>query len=227
MLVFASCSVVVSLARVESRAFKISIVALMLALTAVFEFINRALPLRVPWGMSIDFVALPIIITFFILGTRYSLLTAVGMFFTLIIIGFAGFVGAVMKFSATIPMVLVLGGFALTPLKNKDIPGLTYRSIAKFILAAALAIVARCAVATLINYYWAIPLFFSMPMEQVIQSFFFGSIWGFVSFVSAMNVTQGVIDLAVAWIVVFGFGLAKQFLMPKVPQSALNKQSLG
>jgi hypothetical protein len=42
-----------------------------------------------------------------------------------------------------------------------------------------------------------------------------------------MNVTQGVIDLAVAWVIVFGFGLAKQFLIPKVPQSALNKLSLG
>ncbi len=225
MLVFASCSVVVSLARVESRAFTISIVASMLALTAVFELINRALPLRVPWGMSIDFVALPVMIVFLTLGMRYSLLTAVGMFFILIIIGFAGFVGAVMKFSATVPMVLVLGGLALTPLKNKDIPGLTYRSISKFILAAALAVVARCAVATLINYYWAIPLFFSMPVEQAIQlPLFFGSIWGFVGVISAMNVTQGVIDLAVAWVIVFGFGLAKQFLIPKVPKSALQAE---
>jgi riboflavin transporter FmnP len=205
----------------ESRALKISIVASMLALTALFELINRALPLRAPWGMSIDFVALPVMIVFFILGMRYSLLTAVGMFCILIIIGFAGFVGAVMKFLATVPMVLVLGGLALTPLKNKDNPGLTYRSIAKFILAATLAIVARCAVATLINYYWAIPLFFSMPVEQVIQTFFFGSIWGFVGFVSALNITQGVIDLAVAWIIVFGFGLSKWFLISKVNQNAL------
>jgi len=212
---------VVVMARVESKAFKISVVASMLALTAVFELINRALPLRAPWGMSIDFVALPIMIAFFILGTRYSLLTAVGMFCILIIIGFAGFVGAVMKFSATVPMVLVLGALTLTPLRNKDSPGLTYRSIAKFILAVALALVARCIVATFINYYWAIPLFFSMPVEQVIQTFFFGSIWGFVSFVSAMNLTQGVIDLAVSWVIVFGFGLAKRFSIPKAPQSAL------
>jgi riboflavin transporter FmnP len=218
MLVFASCSVVISLARVESRAFKVSIIAAMIALSAVFELINRALPLRVPWGMSIDFVALPVMIVFFALGMRYSLLTAVGMFCILIIIGFAGFIGAVMKFSATVPMVLVLGALAISPLKNRDIPGLTYRSIPKFILAAAMAIIARCAVAVVINYYWAIPLFFSMPVEQVIQSFFFGSMLGFVSFISAMNVTQGVIDLAVAWVIVFGFGLARQFLIPKGTQ---------
>ena len=209
------------MARVESKAFKISVVALLLALTAVFEFINRALPLRAPWGMSIDFVALPVMIAFFILGTRYALLTGVGLFAILTIFGYGAYVGAVMKFSATIPMVLVLGGLNLTPLRNKDNPSLTYRSIAKFILAAALAVVARCIVATVINYYWAIPLFFSMPVEQVIQTFFFGSIWGFVSFVSAMNMTQGMIDLAVSWIIVFGFGLAKRFLIAKAPQSAL------
>jgi riboflavin transporter FmnP len=175
--------------------------------------------------MSIDFVALPVMIIFFALGMRYSLLTAVGMFCILIIIGFAGFVGAVMKFSATVPMVLVLGALAFTPLKNREIPGLTYRSIPKFILAAALAIMARCAVAVVINYYWAIPLFFSMPVEQVIQSFFFGSLLGFVSFISAMNVTQGMIDLVIAWVIVFGFGLAKQLLKPKVTQSDLDNHN--
>ena len=208
------------------RAFKISIVALMLALTAVFEFINRALPLRVPWGMSIDFVALPIIITFFILGTRYSLLTAVGMFFILIIIGFAGFVGAVMKFSATVPMVLVLGGLTLTPLKNKDIPGLNIPLNCQVYFSSRLGNSGKVCCGNAHQLLLGNPALLSMPMEQVIQSFFFGSIWGFVSFVSAMNVTQGVIDLAVAWVIVFGFGLAKQFLIPKVPQSALNKLSL-
>ncbi|MBM5804680.1 MAG: hypothetical protein FJZ49_01175 [Candidatus Verstraetearchaeota archaeon] len=210
----------VSMARVESRAFKISVVASMLALTAVFELINRALPLRAPWGMSIDFVALPVMIVFFILGIRYALLTGVGLFAILMVIGYASFVGAVMKFSTTISMVLVLGALQLTPLRDRSNLALTYRSVARFAPAGALALLARCVVAVFLNYYWAIPLFFAMPVEQVIQSFFFGSMWGFVSFVSGMNVTQGVIDLAVAWIIVFGFGLAKRFLVPKVPQSA-------
>ena len=199
------------MSRVTSRAFRISLLASMIALSAILELINRALPLRVPWGMSIDFVALPVMLTFFILGTRYATLSSIGMYAVLLVIGFAGFVGGTMKFFATVPMVLVLGALLLTPLKNKAFPVMTYRSLPKYIFAAALAIAARCIVATLLNYYWAIPLFFSMPVDQVIQNFFLGSIWGFVGFVSAMNVTQGILDLAVSWVFVFGFGLIKRF----------------
>jgi riboflavin transporter FmnP len=199
------------MSRAASKAFRISLLATMIALTAVLEIINRMLPLRVPWGMSIDFVALPVMLAFFILGTRYAILCGVGMYAILLIIGFAGFVGGTMKFFATIPMVLVFGALMLTPLKNKDSPALTYRSMPKFILVAALALAARCAVATFLNYYWAIPLFFSMPVDQVIQAFFFGSIWGFVGYISALNITQGVLDLALSWTIAFGFGLIKRF----------------
>jgi len=199
------------MSRTASKAFKISLLATMIALTAVLEIINRTLPLRVPWGMSIDFVALPVMLAFFILGTRYAILCGVGMYAILLIIGFGVFVGGTMKFFATIPMVLVFGALMLTPLKNKDSPSLTYRSIPKFILVAAIALAARCVVATFLNYYWAIPLFFSMPVDQAIQAFFFGSIWGFVGYISALNITQGVLDLALSWTIAFGFGLVQRF----------------
>lgn len=100
------------MSRFESRAYKVSVVSLMVALVAVFELINRALPLRVPWGMSIDFVALPVVLAFFVLGTRYSMITAIGMYLILTVFGFANFVGATMKFFSTIAMVAVLGIFA-------------------------------------------------------------------------------------------------------------------
>ncbi len=199
------------MSRANSNAFRISLVAFMIALCGILEMANSVLPLRVPWGMSIDFVALPVMIVFFILGTRYSIVTALGMYAVLCVIGFAGFVGSTMKFFATVPMVIVLGALTLTPLKDRVWPAMTYSSIPKYVLAAALALVARCAVASAVNYFWAIPIFFAMPIDQVIENMFFGSIWGFIAFVSGMNITQGVIDLAVAWIIVFGFGIGKRF----------------
>ncbi len=199
------------MSRNASKAFRISLLAIMIALTAVLEIVNRMLPLRVPWGMSIDFVALPVMLTFFILGTRYAILSGIGMYAILLIIGFAGFVGGTMKFFATVPMVLVLGAFMFTPFKNKAFPALTYNSVPKFILIAALALAARCVTAAFLNYYWAIPLFFSMPVDQVIQTFFFGSIWGFIGYISALNITQGVLDLALSWTIVFGFGFVRRF----------------
>lgn len=191
-----------SMARIYSRSFQISFVSIMVALTLIFELINRAMPLRVPWGMSIDFVALPVMITFFILGTKYSLVTAFGMFLMLSVAGYATFVGAVMKTATTVSMVLILG-FLSTGLMRKT-PQNSYKSIPKYSVASALSLMARCGVAVILNYYWALPLFFQMPVEEIIEKFFFGSYLGFVSFVSSMNIVQGIVDLAGSWLIVFG-----------------------
>jgi|GEM_PF-549985 len=188
------------MSRFESRAYKVSVVSLMVALVAVFELINRALPLRVPWGMSIDFVALPVVLAFFVLGTRYSMITAIGMYLILTVFGFANFVGATMKFFSTIAMVAVLGIFASRWAKGE---GPKIFPLPILLVASVAAIAFRCLVAAALNYYWAIPLFLSMPIEDVINTMFFGSIWGFIVFVFVMNTTQGVIDLAVGWFIAF------------------------
>lgn len=190
------------MARAYSKSFQISFVSIMIALTLIFELLNRSLPLRVPWGMSIDFVALPVMITFFILGTRYSLVSALGMFLMLSIVGYATIIGAVMKTVTTASMIVALGILSRGILR--DPPQNSYRSVRKYSLAAVISLLARCGVAVLLNYYWALPLFFQMPVEEIIKTFFFGSYLGFISFVSAMNVTQGIVDLVGSWLIVFG-----------------------
>lgn len=190
------------MSRAASRAYKMTVLSFMIALVYVFEIVNRALPLRVPWGMSIDFVALPVMIAFFVLGTRYALATGVGMYLILIIFGFANFVGATMKFASTIAMVLVLGLFVYVWSKKRGSPTLPLLLV---LPASALALAARCLVAAFLNYYWAIPIFLAMPIEDVINTMFFGSIWGFLAFVSSMNLVQGAIDLALSWTISFGF----------------------
>ncbi|MDH7555848.1 MAG: hypothetical protein ACQXXL_06730 [Candidatus Methanosuratincola sp.] len=195
------------MSRFESRAYKVSVVSIMVALVAVFELINRALPLRVPWGMSIDFVALPVVLAFFVLGTRYSMLTAIGMFLILTVFGFANFVGATMKFFSTIAMIAVLGIFANKWSKG-DGPKIFPLPI--LLVASVTAIAFRCLVAAALNYYWAIPLFMSMPIEDVINTMFFGSIWGFIGFVSIMNTTQGLIDLGLGWFIAFSTGFSRR-----------------
>lgn len=188
--------------RVYSKSFQVSFVSLMIALSLIFELINRALPIRVPWGMSIDFVALPIMITFFILGTRYSLVTAFGMFLMLCIAGYASFIGAIMKTATTVSMVVTLGILSTFILRGH--PQSSYKSVSKYSISAVASLLVRCGVAVILNYYWALPLFFQMPVEKIIENFFFGSYIGFVSFVSTMNIVQGIVDLVGAWVVVFG-----------------------
>lgn len=203
------------MSRVASRAYKVTILSLMIALVYVFELVNRALPLRVPWGMSIDFVALPVMIAFFVLGTRYAVATGVGMYLILIIFGFANFVGATMKFASTIAMVLVLGLVAFIWSRRRGSAALP---VPVLLPASALALAARCLVAALLNYYWAIPIFLAMPIEEVINTMFFGSIWGFLAFVSSMNLVQGAIDLALSWTI--SLGLARRSLSPTLSASS-------
>lgn len=188
--------------RVYSKSFKVSFVSLMIALSLIFELINRALPLRVPWGMSVDFVALPIMITFFILGTRYSLVTAFGMFLMLCMVGYASIIGAIMKTVTTVSMVVTLGILSTCILRGP--PQSSYKSVPKYSISAIASLLMRCGVAVVLNYYWALPLFFQMPVEKIIENFFFGSYLGFVSFVSTMNIVQGIVDLVGSWVLVFG-----------------------
>ncbi|MCS7098246.1 MAG: hypothetical protein NZ922_04645 [Candidatus Methanomethyliaceae archaeon] len=170
----------------------------MLTLVYILELINRAMPLRVPWGMSIDFVAVPILLIFFILGIKYGIISSLGMLLILTIIGYGGIIGAIMKTSTTISMIVVLAVF-LPWIKSE----FSYKSRIKYSLAAILALLTRCGVACLLNYYFALPLFFKMPIEQLIELFFFGSIYGFIAYVSLMNITQGIVDLVLSWITVF------------------------
>ncbi|MDI9644192.1 MAG: hypothetical protein QFX35_03100 [Candidatus Verstraetearchaeota archaeon] len=189
------------MSRIDSRAYRISVVSLMIALVAIFELVNRSLPMRAPWGMSIDFVALPVMLTFFILGTRYAFAVSIGMYFILMLFGFAGFVGATMKFFATIPMVIGLGLFGRRWAKRGSVLS---SPLPVLVGASVFALLLRTGVALVLNYYWAVPLFLSMPIEEAISSHpMFGySIWGFVWFVSSMNLVQGTIDIGLSWFIV-------------------------
>ncbi|RLE52207.1 MAG: hypothetical protein DRJ33_04290 [Candidatus Methanomethylicota archaeon] len=158
----------------------------LLALSIVFELLPKV---RVPWGMSVDFVAVPILIAFFIFGFREALMLSAGLWIVLCAMGFGSFIGGTMKVAATLPM------FAVPAFLTRISGSRNMVFSPQFtVLAFPLALLARCVVTVALNYYWAIPLFFGEPIEVLIEKFFFGSIWGFVWFVSAMNITQGVVD---------------------------------
>lgn len=185
-----------------SKSFKLIFSSFMLSLVYVLELLNRAMPLRAPWGMSIDFVAIPIMIVFFLFGLKYALVASLGMFLILSAIGYGAVIGAVMKTIATISMIFVLRMFIPWIIKS----GINLKSRIVYVLGAGTSLLVRSGVCCLLNYYWALPLFFNMPIEQIISTFFFGSIYGFIAFVSLMNITQGIVDLLLSWIIVFEIG---------------------
>lgn len=103
----------------RKKSMDIAVVAMFLALTAIFQILRPPLGYVSPWGISIDLVALPVLLAFFLYGFRISLAVCVGMFFILSVVAPEGVLGASMKWIATMPMIITP---ALMSLKfKKDI----------------------------------------------------------------------------------------------------------
>ncbi|NIU38665.1 ECF transporter S component [Candidatus Bathyarchaeota archaeon] len=188
------------------------------ALSIFFVFLPDV---RLPWGMAaLDFIAVPWIIAFLLFGLKAGFLTSVmgtlGIFF--FSEELVPFIGAVMKFSASIPLVIIpaaIFGFSRFRLYDE---GVKMKKVYAF--SMGVAIVVRCFVTMLLNYYWAIPLMFGINPVDVPASFnwfFWGSemnpnlLTFYVLGISLWNTWQGIIDVVVAWLVVYPTKLYKQY----------------
>jgi riboflavin transporter FmnP len=155
--------------------------------------------------MRIDLVAIPWIVAWVIFGYKASLLSlAISIPLVGVLGPFAGgWVGAVMKAIASIWMIIIPAVFTY----RLTLPKLIFNRF--FFMAAALSAIAVRAVATVIlNLYFAIPVFFGMTFEQIIEFFsnpmfqsFFGlslglaGVWAAVGEIAFWNTVQGIIDL--------------------------------
>ena len=175
---------------------------------------------RLPWGMAaLDFIAVPWVIAFLLFGWKSGLLTS--------IIGFAGIfffseealplVGATMKFSATIPLILVPA--LVIRFNQSRSPSESFEVKKIYIFSMVIAIIVRCLVTMLLNYYWAIPFMYDLRPEDVPAAFNF-FFWGngassnpliyYIIGITIWNTWQGVIDATISWFVVYPTKLYKQ-----------------
>jgi riboflavin transporter FmnP len=191
----------------KSRAYFLVSTALMSALSIIFDLMPA---FRALWGMKIDFVGTVWVLTFFLYGLAEASYVSIITTGFILIWSPTGFVGAAMKFIATIPMFLVPAALQYLP-QFSDKTSKMYDSIPVLLTSGVLANVARILIASVVNYYWAIPLFLGMPSEVVLQTMFGGSIVGFIVFVAGMNILQGIIDIIVPWLLAYKFKLSELF----------------
>jgi riboflavin transporter FmnP len=176
---------------------------------ASLSIIMDLLPLpRVVWGMKIDLVGAIWVLSFFLYGLKSAL--GVSSIVTIYIAMFSstGYVGAVMKFVATVPMFLVPAIMVHLPFFHRK-ESKTFSSPIVIIAATILASIARLFVATTVNLYWAIPIWFNMNPDQVLG--YFGGIVPLIVFVASLNVVQGIVDIAVSWALAFKLKLSQYF----------------
>lgn len=161
-----------------------------------------------PWFMRIDIVAVPWVLAWILFGFRSSVLSLIISIPLVGVLGpFAGgWVGAIMKSAASIWMIVIPAAFAY---KLGATSLLQRRWL--YAVASILAIAVRDIATIFFNLYFAIPFFFGMTVEQVIEFFsnpffqsFVGQSLGVVGLgavaaeIAFWNSIQGFIDLYVS-----------------------------
>lgn len=143
--------------------------------------------------IDIDLVGLPWIIASMLFGLEAGIITSIVSAIGISFIADTGWVGAVMKFSATILGVVILGAIRRRFGFNK-----------KLLFAGFLAsLVLRPLVMVLFNYYFAIPAFFKVPTEEAFKNFP-------VEIVLVANAILMAIEFALAYFIVFKTRLRAQ-----------------
>lgn len=169
--------------------------AALAAISAVTQLIHIGFQ-SPQWGMWIDVVSVSWIITFFLFGIRSSLI--VSLLGALIITLFAPdtWLGASMKWAATVPMLICLSFWTL--LRKKEISD--YKLIASITVPLIMGILIRCLLVIPLNYFYAIPIWTGMTTAQAMAVI----PWYIIVI---FNGIQGILDIVLAWIVVFRFRL--------------------
>jgi len=132
------------------------------AMLAVVSVLLQIYKIAYPMGViDIDVVGVPWLIATFLFGLSGGIITGIVSSIGIALFAPTGVIGAVMKFLATIIMVLVVG-----------LIGWRLKFSKKSIVLAFIACLAiRPVLMTVFNYYLGIPLFFNMPTELALQQF--------------------------------------------------------
>ncbi|MFH1106522.1 MAG: hypothetical protein V1787_01355 [Candidatus Micrarchaeota archaeon] len=121
---------------------------LLAGLSLALQLVNNVIGVPTGWGMTVDLVGVPALIAFFVLGYNAGLQVLVASFIGIAFLSPTGVIGAVMKFSATLPM-LAVPAFYLAAKRRKIEPG---RLLVLLGLLLAAFIAAFAAFAYLIAY---------------------------------------------------------------------------
>jgi len=148
------------------------------------------------WGMWIDVVAVTWIIAYFLFGLKAALSVSVVGAIVITLFAPDTWLGAGMKWIATLPMYASLYLFLRVSQKNLS----DYKNPVHLVTPIILGLIIRCLLVLPLNYYYAIPIWTGMTSAQAMKVIPWFIIAGF-------NVIQGIIDVVLAWIIVFRFRL--------------------
>ncbi len=95
------------------RTYELTAISMLAAIGAVLQIANNVIGYPTSFGMTIDLVGVPIILGFLLFGLAGGLYTSVLVSIVIAIVAQSSWLGASMKFAATLPMFLVPALYAL------------------------------------------------------------------------------------------------------------------
>jgi riboflavin transporter FmnP len=121
-----------------SKTYRLVATATLAALAFVLQFANGALGLQTGFGMTIDLVAVPIILALFMFGVESSIeVLAVSTIF-IALFAQTGPIGAAMKFAATAPTIAVFAAYLIMRGKGTGAPAIALAALAAIVFSVGL-----------------------------------------------------------------------------------------
>jgi len=175
----------------------IAISAALAALSATVQIIHIGY-LSPTWGMWIDVVSVTWVIAYLLFGFQSSLLVSLAGSLIITLFAPETWLGASMKFVATIPIILALFVFSVIRAKRFD----WYSKPVRLVLPVLIGTVIRCGLVLPLNYYYAIPIWTGMTTIAAMKA-----IPWFI--IVMFNVIQTIVDVTLAWLIVYKFKLSR------------------
>ena len=121
-----------------SKTYRLVATATLAALAFVLQFANGALGLQTGFGMTIDLVAVPIILALFMFGVESAIeVLAVSTIF-IALFAQTGPIGAAMKFAATAPTIAVFAAYLIMRGKGTGAPAIALAALAAIVFSVGL-----------------------------------------------------------------------------------------
>jgi len=176
---------------------------------AVLSMVLQLTALETGTGMNLDLVAVPWVLSAFLLGPVGGAITVAVSYLFIALQSSAGWVGATIKLVASLPLVAV---FAFVSIRTKNfsknlIFGTSSVNPSRALLFGmfSLAIVARVLIAHTVNAWFTFPMF-GIPVDANIDSLFSVPLRVSVSWIGiidVLNIIQSLIEFAIVYVLIF------------------------
>jgi len=174
---------------------QIALVAGLAAISTVVQLIHIGFQ-SPQFGMWIDIVAVTWIIGIFLFGSRMALIVSVMGAIMITLFAPDTWLGASMKWLASFPIWFLLGIWTV----KRESAIKYYKKWWRLLIPLFIGIIIRCLVIIPANYFYAIPIWtgLSTAKAMVVVP------W---QVIALFNVVQSFVDVGVAWVLVYKFGL--------------------